>query len=98
MHGIFSPTQLLPQEHSSPFPAKIKHIIVVSWNDEIPFSSQGGTHTMHLLCFTKAFNTSIAAADDAPPRDSTPIAYEDLSRSSPVVAAECLSAALKFTA
>ena len=67
MHGIFSPTQLLPQEHSSSFPAKIKHIIVVSWNDEIPSSSQGGTHTMHLLCFTKAFNNSIAAADDAPP-------------------------------
>ena len=71
MHCIFSPTQLLPgwlpQEHPSSFPAKIKHIIVVvSWNDEIPFSSQGGTYTMHLLCFTKAFNNSIAAADDAP--------------------------------
>ena len=62
MHGIFSPTQLLPQEHPLSFPAKIKHIIVVSWNDEIPFSSQGGTHTMHLLCFTKALNNSIAAA------------------------------------
>jgi hypothetical protein len=66
MHCIFSLTQLLPQEHQSPFPAKIKHIIVVSWNDEIPFSSQGGTHIMHFLCFTKAFNHSISVADNVP--------------------------------